>query len=132
MPALDLDDIQSRTLDEAVLPLRHPLTGEVTSTRLTLAAPDSATFRRRIYALQDKALHEAARKPHGAVISAEEQLRLNILTLVAATLNWEHMVCGGAELPCTPENAARVYEDYPWLREQVAAFQGERQNFFRA
>ena len=35
----------------------------------------------------------------------------------------------GEWLPCTPENARRVYEEVPWIKEQVDSAIGDRSNF---
>jgi len=52
--------------------------------------------------------------------------------LVARTLAWTNLVLDGSELPCTPENAAKVYGDprFFWLRNQVANAAGDNQRFF--
>ena len=128
--ALDLGDVQARTLDEAVLTVSHPQTGAATAMRITLSSPDSAAFRQKMNRMQDNAMREAVRRPKGRLMTAEEQQSLSIKSLVAATLGWEGVRMGGEALPCTAENAHMVYDAYPWLREQVAAFQGDRQNFF--
>lgn len=129
--ALDLGDMQACALDEAVLTVLHPQTGEETAMKITLSSPDSAAFRQKMNRMQDSAMREAVRRPKGKIMTAEEQQRLGIKSLVAATLRWEGVAMNGEALPCDMENAHMVYEAYPWLREQVSAFQGDRQNFFR-
>lgn len=41
------------------------------------------------------------------------------------------LLLNGAELACTRENAARVYKEYPWIKEQVDDAVNDRANFLR-
>ncbi len=49
--------------------------------------------------------------------------------LVACTLGWEGLGDKEGPLAFTPENARRLYIDYPVIREQVDNFVGNRGNF---
>jgi hypothetical protein len=68
----------------------------------------------------------------GAVLTAEDLDSDSLETLAACTLGWSGFVLNGQEPECTPENARRLYEQMPWLREQAQEFISERSNFLKS
>ncbi len=54
-----------------------------------------------------------------------------IKNLAAVTVAWSGIVMDGADLECTPANAADFYRRVPMVREQVEKFVEDRANFFK-
>ncbi len=129
--SLDLGEISSKAQDTAVLTVLHPETGAETTMKITLYSPDCEECRLRLNRLQDTAMKTAVRRPKGKIITAEEQQQITLKSLVAVTAGWEGVVKNGDPLPFTEDNVLAVYEGFPWIREQVSSFQGDRQNFFK-
>lgn len=96
---------------------------------ITLAGMDSDTYGRAERAVRDRLLQRAGGAVRGAPISAEPQDAESIELLVACTLAWDGIGDAGGPLPCTPDNARRLYRDFPFLREQVDRFIADRKNF---
>ena len=109
----------------AVLYINHPVTGEKTDAWVKVAGPDSALAKQRRAQIQR--LFRGKRNISDVDIDTLEKEALE--TRVALTLEW-----GGIELDkplkFNEENVRKVYSEYPWIAEQVDAFQGDRTNFF--
>lgn len=100
--------------------------------RIFLIGQDSAEYSAVRQKLSNKALNKMAKAggpgKKGAV--SAEQLEEDKLELaVAATKNWENVVWEGQTLPFSPENVRKVYQECPWLLEQVEEFVNDRANF---
>jgi hypothetical protein len=98
--------------DEVLVSVADPVDGSATGATITLAGRYSPTARAATFALAEKA--DIGNPDSPAAFDAK------LLDLLAAcTMDWAEMVEHGEPLACTPENAKRVYIEYPWLREQV-------------
>jgi hypothetical protein len=63
----------------------------------------------------------------------EEAMRRNIEFSAACTSTWENVLTPqGEAIPFSVENACKLYDRYPVIREQVEAFIANRANFTRA
>jgi hypothetical protein len=112
----------------AELELRHPKTGEVLGGPvIILAGPDSEIVRGAQRKLTNKRLKGRRTKVDAEMIEDEQ---LEVLAL--STLGWRDIACDGAVLPCSKENAKMLYGRFPWIREQVDEFVGERGNFIKS
>jgi hypothetical protein len=119
-----------------VLEVRHPATGAVlsngdgTSVTLTLGGMDS----RRAKTVERGALNRRLKQNSGrrSTVTAEDIEADALEVLAAITLGWSGFIVDGAAIECTPENAKRVYRQWPWLREQAQAAAEDRSNFLKA
>lgn len=117
---------------------------------VTVLGRDSDAFRR---VQADQQRRRLAKMTKGNVVrvgsvSAEELEADAIDLLAACTVGWREelapegsavpegsrhekktLTVRGEELTCTRANAARLYADFPWIREQVDAAVGDRANF---
>lgn len=125
----DLNEFAQQSLDSAILTLTHPATGEAMNIKITLASPDSEAYRKVSMRVQNAQLKYALQ--NRGKTTAERLAANGLDVLVGATLDWEGIAENGVPLPCTLENVRRVYTDFPFIREQVEEFLGDRQNFFR-
>jgi hypothetical protein len=62
-----------------------------------------------------------------AVIEKNERAQCD--QLAATTVSWIGIEENGTPVECTPENAARVYYEHPWIKEQVADFVSREANY---
>lgn len=106
--------------------------------RITVCGADSETFKkihrkqinRRLEMSQNQQNHRKK-----TIITAAELEAEALDLLVGCTKAWrtgeraEIEFAEGEWLPCTPENVRRVYEELPWLREQIDQEIGDRSNF---
>lgn len=134
---MDLSVLDTRKAAEegAKLQLRHPvddtpLTGDKGEPiTITVIGTDSQTFKRAMHAQADRRINKPNSRRVMTMQSVEDD---SINLLVAATIDWEGIVVDGKELPFSNENAHALYERFPWIREQVNIFVGDRANFLKA
>ena len=125
-----------KTLEEPTrLDLRHPATGETLkygkddskAMHLLVFGRDSDTYRKHQRKLLDKRLKEQQKfrqvKMTAAQLEDEGIEQLAIVTVGGAVF------LDGKEVPVDQKNAADLYREYPWIREQVDMFVEDRSNF---
>ena len=112
----------------AVLEVLHPTENTPLGIKITLAGADSDVYRKMVNKSVNKRLQRI--KPGQTIpFTAEEQEESGLNLLAVCTLSWEGVVVEGEALPCTKENAKMVYQRFPWIKEQVDQFIGDRANF---
>jgi hypothetical protein len=134
---LDLSTLDTVKASEDGVPLevRHPITGAVLANgsggpvMLILAGADSDKAKRADRATVNRRLKMTGRR---SMTMTAEELDADALEILAAcTLGWSGFELDGQELECNPQNAKRLYAQFPWLREQAEAFRQDRSNFLR-
>jgi len=125
---MKLDDFNSveGSNEGAILYLKHPVSGVDTDAWIKVAGPDSKLAKQRRAQIQR--LFRGKRSGKDIDIDTLEKEALE--TRVALTLDWGNIELGDGELPYSEKNVRQVYEDFPWIAEQVDEFQGDRSNFF--
>lgn len=120
----------------AVLEVRHPVSGAVLTTEdgqavtVRLAGMDSRRAKR---AEQDISDRRVKRTGGRRAVTSEEWDVERLEFLASVTLGWvDGLALDGRPLEFNLENAKRLYERLPWLREQAQAFVDDRANFLRA
>jgi hypothetical protein len=113
---------------------RYP-DGSPTGASIIVCGPDSAAARdygnRRFGEMQAREM--AARRAGREVEPPRaEELEQQLVELaVVYTTGWEGIADGGQPMPCTADNARRLYRAHPWLRSQVVAEAQNLGNFVR-
>jgi len=128
---MDLNQLDTIAVGEQGVPMqvKHPVSGEPltkddgTPQTITLAGHDSDRFRAAQRANTDRRLKSQRR-----VASAEEIDKENLELLVAVTLGWDIQVDGQTPEP-SKAKIREIYTRFPWMREQVDVFVGDRANF---
>jgi len=122
-----LDTFDTRTRAEAgvEMPVKLPDGTPAEDTQgkpvvITLHGTDSQACRQAL-----DSLHARLEAPQ--TDPDPDQAEVDILA--ACTKDWRGFRDATGPVPCTPENARRIYADYPVIREQAAAFITERANF---
>jgi hypothetical protein len=110
----------------------HPVTGqEIPNARILLLGFDSDEVQKSIRENQNariKLLGRRSSRTKAAEIM--EQERMNVI--IAATIGWEMegvLLDGKPFPPFSKDAARRVYDRFPWLKEQVEEFVNDRANF---
>jgi hypothetical protein len=112
----------------AVLEVLHPTENTPLGIKITLAGADSDIYRKTVNKNVNKRVQRM--KPGQSLpFTAEEQEESGLNLLAVCTLAWEGIVVEGDALPCNKENAKMVYQRFPWIKEQVDQFIGDRANF---
>lgn len=68
----------------------------------------------------------------GQAVTAEMSRTNEINKFAKATVAWHGVGLDGEDLKCTEENAKALYRRFPWIRDQVRTFIGDRANFTKA
>lgn len=124
---MDLSEIRKQAQDEAWVTILHPVSGVETSMRIRLLSPDSERYRQIDNRIRN-ATTKSMTKRGG--LSAEELSESGLQLLIQATVGWENVIFDGQPIQFSPENVRTVYTDFPFIREQVDRFLGDRRNFF--
>ena len=124
---MDLSEIRKQAQDEAWVTILHPVSGAETSMRIRLLSPDSERYRQIDNRIR-YATTKSMTKRGG--LSAEELSESGLQLLIQATVGWENVIFDGQPIQFSPENVRTVYTDFPFIREQVDRFLGDRRNFF--
>ena len=116
--------------------LKSPPDDAPTGVFITVRGPESEALRALLgRQVQREASREVIAKKRGREPeprSIEDREAEFIELAVAATLDWSGFADDGRPLPCTADNAARVYADHSWIRAQVVREALELGNFVRS
>lgn len=125
-PSFDLCQFECETRAEAGAPLtlRHPKTGVDLPVVIWLQGEDAPGYRQVLRRQIDRQLRDRQLEP--SAMDLENRL---LERLAALTLRWEAVHYDGADFPCTPDNARRLYSEQLWIREQVVDFVEDRAHF---
>lgn len=127
-------DVISFANEGSKLELCHPTTGEVLmddsvppkAFYVQLQGSDSDAFRNVMRRRAEKSFKNKDKK-----IDLEEAQRSGAQLLAKCTVDC-YMVEDGKEIGCDRDELTRLYLRYPWIREQVEEFMGDRSNFIKA
>jgi len=119
-------NITPKSNEGAWCTLEHPVTGEELDIQIKLAGTDSDIYRETIRKQINRRLKKGIKR-----LSLEETENENLELLVACTLDWKNVVYEGEPLECTPENVKFIYSQFPWIKEQVDDFIGDRANYLK-
>lgn len=100
----------------------------VTPVTLTLLGKDSDAFIKARNATANRYLKQRGK----AQVTAEGSDADQIAILVRCTVGWDGIGIDEDETPFTPENAARLYNRFRFIREQADEFIDDRANFLKA
>jgi len=131
-----LDTVQGSNAGFEVA-IYSPATNEDLGLFITVLGKDSDVFQKVSRSQQKKRIEKmnkgGFRNMNVPIESIEAD---NIQLLAEATKSWRQgdkqtITVEGKELACTSENAASLYERFPWIKEQVDTAAGDRANFIR-
>lgn len=134
---MDLSKLNTVALADTgiAVELRHPGTGEKLKNDkgdlmvITVAGSDSALFKGELKTRIRQAQLNKKRKDE---VDIDEVEKRGVDLLAKCTLSWSGLQLDGKDYPHSHANAAKLYADYPWIKEQVDAAMADRSNLFLA
>ena len=128
MNTLDLSTLDTSAKAETgfSVDITHPVTGEPLGISVTLAGKDSQTYRKAQAAQYRKAIGRGKRE-----VTPEEVRGSASRLLATCTLAWTGVTLDNEVLSCSAENAATIYQRFPWFYEQVDEAIHDRANCLR-
>lgn len=122
----------------AEVKLYHPSTNEDMGITIRVLGKDSDEFQ-KINRAQSKRRMEQMSKGgfRGANIPLESIEQDGLELLASLTKTWKQgdkqtLTLDGVELACNKDNAVLIYKRFPWIKEQVDSFIGDRANFIKS
>ena len=123
-------DVAAKAEVGAELEVLDPITSEPVGAYITLAGADS-TIHRKAAANVSKRRFNSQKGFRSKSFDVEKMEAESIEILAACTLSWKGVTLEGAALPCSRDNAIKMYTRFPWLREQVEAFISDRSEYLQ-
>lgn len=123
-------DVAAKAEEGAELEVLDPVTGEPVGAYIVLAGADSAVHRKATAAVS-KRRFSSQKGFRNKGFDPEKVDAESIEILAACTLSWKGVLVNGAPLPCSRDNAIKMYTRFPWLREQVEQFIGDRSEYLQ-
>lgn len=111
----------------------HPVTGESLGIFIEILSRDSKEYFAAKHAEESRVIRSGVRER-----TADDIQKIGNNLLAAVTKSWREEVdgnqvptlnFGGEHLECTPENAAMVYSELRWLRDQIDSKVHDRSAF---
>lgn len=103
----------------------EPLINGETPVTVTVKGPDSVAYRNAARDIQVRRTKTIA--AGGKFDDDQAEIEL----LAAVTIAWTGFHDGKTEAQCTPENAAKVYAEFPVFKDQVNFRVSSRRNFIK-
>lgn len=103
----------------------EPLVNEGTPVTVTICGPDSKRYRDAKRAISDRRVKSLSAGVEFDEDKAEREL------MAAIVMSWTGFHDGTNQAPCTPENAALVFERFPVVMDQVVFKFSSRRNFIK-
>lgn len=138
---MSLAELSPKSNSEAgvAVTIRHPKTNLPLGITITVCGTDSETYKRIQRKQLNRRLELSQRSRNKQLAMTAEEIEAESMdVMVACTKAWATGERPEIEfnpdewLACTPENVRRVYEDLPWMKEQVDQEIGDRANFLPA
>lgn len=135
---MSLAELAPKTIAEAgvAIAVRHPKTNVALGITITVCGTDSETYKRIQRKQMNRRLEQSQRSRNNKVVMTAEEIEAEAMdVLIGCTKAWatgsrpEIEFAKDEWLPCTPENVRRMYEDLPWMKEQVDQEIADRSNF---
>lgn len=123
-------DVAAKAEEGAELEVLDPVTGEAVGVYIVLAGADSSVHRKATASLSKRRLN-GQKGFRNKGWDPEKMEAESIEILAACTLSWKGVLVDGAPLPCSRDNAIKMYTRFPWLREQVEQFISDRSEYLQ-
>lgn len=91
---------------------------------------DSKHYKQVQHNQTNRRLQKAQRSGGRASVTAEQQEAMAHDLLAKCTKDW-HIILDDQAPECTEEQVREIYQNYPWVRDQVDAFMHDRKAFLK-
>ena len=122
----ELGDLSSAQETGMEVIITHPGTGEPIGITMIVAGPDSKRQKAITSVIIAERTDLRLRK-----ISASRLEDEAIRVAAASILSWTGVIEGGAEIEYSPSAALGLLTRYPFIREQISSYSGDRANFLK-
>lgn len=123
-------DVAAKAEEGAELEVLDPVTSEAVGVYITLAGADSVVHRKAVANISKRRFNNQ-KGFRNKGFDPERMEAESIEILAACTLGWKGVTLEGVPLPCSRDNAIKMYTRFPWLREQVEQFIGDRSAYLQ-
>ncbi|MBZ9600755.1 hypothetical protein [Phyllobacterium chamaecytisi] len=118
-----LNEAQENGID---IEIKDP-SGQPIGISIKIAGPDSSKQKKAVQALTNERLAAEDMAP----VTAQDIETNTLKILASSVISWTPIVLDGADLPCSEENALRLFARFPFIREQVEKKAGKRAGFMK-
>ena len=127
---MDLDTLDTRKGAEAGFDvhLKHPKTNAPIGAVIRVVGADAEAYQQKTLEQQRDRMQQVARQGR-ILVEPEQQEEQGLALLAAATLSWSGITVRGVTLEFSQSAAAKLYREFPWIREQVDEAIHTRANF---
>lgn len=123
-------DVAAKAEEGAELEVLDPVTNEPVGVYITLAGADSVVHRKAVANISKRRFNNQ-KGFRNKGFDPEKMEAESIEILAVCTLSWKGVTVDGDPLPCSRDNAIKMYTRFPWLREQVEQFIGDRSAYLQ-
>ena len=123
-------DVAAKAEIGAELEVLDPVTSEPVGVYITLAGADSAVHRKAVATVSKRRMN-GQKGFRNKGFDLEKIDAENIEIFATCTLAWKGVTVDGVSLPCSRDNAIKMYTRFPWLREQVEQFISDRSEYLQ-
>lgn len=122
---MDIEELYTKEAHEAgaVVQITSPDTGKELGFSVSIVGPDSKAWRTQ-YSAHVKRVIDS--KADGKDIDSDQ---FEVEFLASVTVGWSGFTRAGEEVEFSRKECEKLYDNAPWLRDQVNAFAGNRANF---
>lgn len=107
--------------------ITHPKSGEPLGITVRVAGPDSKRVKSARAIIVNERSEMRLRK-----ISADRMEDESNRITAASIISWSGVIVGGKTWECSPQAAYKLMVQWPFIREQIDAFVGDRANFIKS
>lgn len=124
--------------DTTIVTLKHPdpratlKNPDDSAMTVTLHGPYSKRYKSTLRAQQQARVEEMASSGMDGNLSPEELDAMTRELLAKCIEDWNIWETDDIQLECTPENIEKVFEEQPWILDQLSAALGRSGNFLDA
>lgn len=113
--------------------LLFPATREPTGAFVTVRGSESKTVREYIrkmvnsIRMREQALKKRGKDPEEMTLEEAEELAIE--SAIVRVISWRGIAEDGKPVEFTKENAARIFKEHPWIRDQITEESNQLLNF---
>ncbi len=123
----EFSDLSAKQEEGFDVEITHPKTGEHIGAVIRVAGPDSKRVRTARAIVVNERIEQKIKK-----LSADRMEEESNRITAASIISWSGIQVAGKEFEYNKQNAFRLMTNYPFIREQLDAFVGDRANFIKS
>jgi len=127
--SFDLNTLSGLTSDQengTEVVILHPGSGEPIGIKMQVAGPDSKRQKAATSLIVAERTEMRLRRITAARLEDE-----NIRVAAASIISWSGVIENGKEIEYSPSAALGLLTRYPFIREQIVSYSGDRANFLK-